>query len=132
MRRLAVAVALGLVLAAGSAHAGTAPTSPVYDSKGRIVQTPLAPPQQPQRLTEQKAVAILLAVPNVHSWLQRYPKKGIDTSAEYSDQYRDWTVSVTSPLAGEIAKGRVDDQTGGVTEAWTGPQVAWGMARGSP
>ena len=24
------------------------------------------------------------------------------------------------------------DPTGAVTEAWTGPQVAWGMARGSP
>ena len=26
----------------------------------------------------------------------------------------------------------VFDPTGAVTEAWTGPQVAWGMARGSP
>jgi hypothetical protein len=32
--------------------------------------------------------------------------------------------------AGEIASGRVDDRTGAVTEAWTGPQVAWKMARG--
>jgi hypothetical protein len=34
--------------------------------------------------------------------------------------------------AGEIANGKVDDATGVVLEAWTGPQVAWGMARGSP
>ena len=33
--------------------------------------------------------------------------------------------------AGEIATGRVTDR-GAVTEAWTGPQVAWKMARGSP
>ena len=26
--------------------------------------------------------------------------------------------------------GKVDDRTGAVTEAWTGPQVAWSMARG--
>src|SRR5205807_4542673 len=32
--------------------------------------------------------------------------------------------------AGEIATGRVDDATATVTEAWTGPQVAWKMARG--
>jgi hypothetical protein len=32
--------------------------------------------------------------------------------------------------AGQIADGRVDDKTGAVTEAWTGPQVAWKMARG--
>ncbi len=30
----------------------------------------------------------------------------------------------------EIAEGKVDDLTGQVTEAWTGPQVAWKMARG--
>ena len=34
--------------------------------------------------------------------------------------------------AGEIAQGTVVDASGAVTEAWTGPQVAWGMARGSP
>jgi hypothetical protein len=33
--------------------------------------------------------------------------------------------------AGEIAKGKVDDVTRRVTEAWTGPQVAWTMARGN-
>ena len=32
--------------------------------------------------------------------------------------------------AGQIATGRVDDGSGEVTEAWTGPQVAWKMARG--
>ena len=32
--------------------------------------------------------------------------------------------------AGEIARGRVDDDTKQVLEAWTGPQVAWSMARG--
>jgi hypothetical protein len=33
--------------------------------------------------------------------------------------------------AGEIATGKVDDRTRTVTEAWTGPQVAWKMARGT-
>src|SRR5439155_23706795 len=32
--------------------------------------------------------------------------------------------------AGEIAQGKVDDRSTRVTEAWTGPQVAWKMARG--
>jgi hypothetical protein len=41
-------------------------------------------------------------------------------------------VNVFSGRAGEIATGTVDDATGAVTEAWTGPQVAWRMARGSP
>ena len=32
--------------------------------------------------------------------------------------------------AGQIATGKVDDATSVVLEAWTGPQVAWRMARG--
>jgi hypothetical protein len=39
-------------------------------------------------------------------------------------------VKVWSGKAGQIALGKVDDATGAVTEAWTGPQVAWKMARG--
>ena len=41
-------------------------------------------------------------------------------------------MSVWWGQAGEIATGKVDDTSGAVTEAWTGPQVAWKMARGSP
>ena len=37
---------------------------------------------------------------------------------------------VWSGRAGEIALGKVDDADGHVIEAFTGPQVAWGMARG--
>ena len=43
-----------------------------------------------------------------------------------------WTVKIWWGSAGEIAQGTVVDATGYVVEAWTGPQVAWGMARGSP
>jgi hypothetical protein len=43
-----------------------------------------------------------------------------------------WTVHVWSGEAGEIATGKVADGSGRVTEAWTGPQVAWKMARGYP
>ncbi len=43
-----------------------------------------------------------------------------------------WTVNVFSGRAGEIATGTVDDATGAVLTAYTGPQVAWGMARGGP
>lgn len=39
---------------------------------------------------------------------------------------------VWSGEAGEIAQGTVDDADGRVVEAWTGPQVAWQMARGRP
>jgi hypothetical protein len=40
-------------------------------------------------------------------------------------------VKVWSGEAGQIAQAIVEDSTGLVGEAWTGPQVAWKMARGS-
>jgi hypothetical protein len=51
--------------------------------------------------------------------------------AELDEERGTWTVHVWWKDAGEIATGKVDDGTGEVTEAWTGPQVAWKMARGS-
>jgi hypothetical protein len=124
-----VPVAVLLVLVPG-ALAATAPTQPVYDGDGRLTQTPLAPVQQPKRLTEKRALAIFLANPKVHDWLKRYPTKDRVTQTEYSDKFRNWTVKIWWGKAGEIATGRVDDATGVVTEAWTGPAVAWKMARG--
>ena len=52
------------------------------------------------------------------------------TDGTFDARRGDWTVGVWWGAAGEIALGRVDDGTGAVTEAWTGPQVAWKMARG--
>jgi hypothetical protein len=72
-------------------------------------------------------IARFLAYPKVRDWLKRYPPKP-ETDATYSLGV--WTVNVWSGKAGEVAKGTVDDTSGAVTEALTGPQVAWGMARG--
>jgi hypothetical protein len=90
--------------------------------------TPIPPP----KLTEHKAVARFLAEGKVADWLGRYPRRDVVTEAKFDDLTRDWTVNVFYDPAGEIATGRVDDLTGTVEEAWTGPQVAWPMARGSP
>jgi hypothetical protein len=130
VRRVVLAAVAALALAP-AATAATTPTLPVYDSRGRIVATPFAPPA-PKHLTEARAEAIFLAYPKVRDWLTRYPAKGRTVTAEYSKQYGNWTVKVWWGDAGEIAMGRVVDDTGYVTEAWTGPQVAWGMARGGP
>jgi hypothetical protein len=65
----------------------------------------------------------------VRSWLKRYPKN-VTTDASYNQTTLSWTVNVYFGRAGEIATGSVDDASGAVTEAWTGPQVAWRMARG--
>jgi hypothetical protein len=71
---------------------------------------------------------IFLTYHKVASWLDRYPQKGRTTDATYAKG--SWKVNVWWGVAGEIATGRVDDRSGAVTEAWTGPQVAWKMARG--
>jgi hypothetical protein len=66
----------------------------------------------------------------VADWLDRYPKRGRVTDADFDEEARSWRVKVWWGDAGQIADGRVDDATEQVTEAWTGPQVAWKMARG--
>jgi hypothetical protein len=129
LRRAAAAAGL-VLLALAPAAAAAPPAAPVYDGQGRLVQTPFAPVAPKQALTEARATAAFLAAPKVKSWVGRYPKSSLVKEATYDKTYRDWDVKVWSGPAGEIASGRVDDLSGAVTEAWTGPQVAWAMARG--
>ena len=85
-----------------------------------------------RNLTEQRAERIFLANHKVADWLDRYPERGRTLDAAYRRKTDDWEVQVWWGPAGEIAKGLVEDRRGTVTEAWTGPQVAWKMARGYP
>jgi hypothetical protein len=128
MRRALLAL-LAVAVLAPAAQAAT-PTRPVYDSKGRLVQAPFAPTVEPATLTEQRATTLFLADKKVADWLDRYPRDGRVTDATFDKERRDWEVGVWWSDAGQIATGRVDDSSGEVTEAWTGPQVAWKMARG--
>jgi hypothetical protein len=129
--------------AVAPAVSAAAPTSPVYDSSGRLVETPFAPSAAPRRLTKTRALAIFLRDDKVADWLDRYPQRGRITDVAYQpDAARCtsgtdgacWEVKIWWKLgkrdAGQIADGRVEDRIGRVTEAWTGPQVAWKMARG--
>ncbi|MDQ3823563.1 MAG: hypothetical protein M3321_10020 [Actinomycetota bacterium] len=129
MRAALVAFVLAFVCVP-VAYAAT-PTAPVYDSEGRVVETPFAPVRPPAALTEKRATDIFLHHPKVVDWLKRYPKV-VRYDAAFDEEYRYWQVHVWSGDAGEVATGRVDDASGVVTEAWTGPQVAWKMARGGP
>ena len=109
--RVGLALALFLLAAVPSAQAAT----------------PLPPP----RLTEERAVEIALEEDGVAAWVSRYPADSLVTDAEYDREFRDWTVKAWSGPAGQIVLARVDDLTGLVEDAWTGPQVAWPMARGN-
>ena len=86
---------------------------------------------QDRRLTEARAERIFLNSEKVRDWLDRYPEQGRTVDAEYREQQRDWEVHVWWREAGEIATGTVSDRSGSVVEVWTGPQVAWKMARGA-
>ena len=118
------------MLAAGaSAAAPAGVTGPVYDEQGRLLETPFVPPEEASRLTEGQATDILLRHPKVRDWLARYPPDP-ETDAEYRPAQDEWVVKAWSGRAGQVVLGKVDDETGAVREAWTGPQVAWTMARG--
>lgn len=124
---------LAFVALTAPARAGT--TAPTQGSTATTSATtspvPAAPVPSPgqARLTSAAATRLFLDQGKVAAWMRRYPPK-VQTSATYENGT--WTVNVYWGDAGEIATGKVDDITGAVTEAWTGPQVAWGMARGSP
>ncbi len=130
MRRVVLAL-VAVAVVTPAAHAATTTTGPVYDSKGRLGQA-FAPTVATPKLNEKRATAIFLRNHKVADWLDRYPTRDRVTDATYVKDLDDWKVGVWWGSAGQIASGRVDDQTGVVTEAWTGPQVAWKMARGSP
>ena len=94
-----------------------------------LILAPSALAAEPQ-LSEEDATRAFLQHDKVTDWLDRYPARGIVDNAELDKERGTWTVHVWSGEAGEIATGKVDEDTGEVTEAWTGPQVAWKMARG--
>src|SRR3954465_6225333 len=116
-RALALAVAALALLA-----------PPLALAKGKPLPAPNQPPSP--RLTKAQVTSIFLADRKVAAWLNRYPHK--DRTVETTFKRSVWTVKVWWGAAGEIATGKVDDTSGAVTEAWTGPQVAWKMARGYP
>jgi hypothetical protein len=81
------------------------------------------------RLTAAKVLRIAAADPRVKAELARHPKA---ESYEYTKGALTWQVSWfsdTKPQR-ELLQVYVDDNTGAVTQAWTGFQVAWTMARG--
>ena len=126
------ALAVALLAPSAFASTSTGSTGPVFDGKGHLVQTPLVPQGKRSSLTQEQAFRTFERYPKVSAWLSRYPHSGRSHEATYDAKTGEWTVKIWWGKAGEIAQGTVVDATGEVTEAWTGPQVAWGMARGSP
>jgi hypothetical protein len=104
-----------------------APAALAADKPPKLAPS-LRPPEP--RLAKTEVTRIFLRYGKVASWLDRYPQTRRTTETTYKNG--SWTVKVWWGKAGEIATGHVDDHSGAVTDAWTGPQVAWKMARGYP
>ncbi len=122
-----VAAAALAAPAPGLAQAPSRPPAPAGTTG--LVDSPFPRDESDARLSEAAAVELFLADSKVTGWLARYPPRPT-TDASYESATGRWRVHVWSGAAGEVATGRVDDASGRVVEAWTGPQVAWKMARG--
>ncbi len=107
-------------------------TDQVYDEDGNLIETPFVPPPPEPLLTESDVLARVYRQEKVASWADRYPADEIREEASFDGERGVWEVKVWAEGdAGQIVRAKVEDDSGRVTEAWTGPQVAWSMARGS-
>jgi hypothetical protein len=129
---LVAVVAAALALAFAAPAGAQAPGGPVYDSGGNLIETPFVPGDEPRpRLRDEQAIRLALADPKVADWVERYRGRKLTRQATFDAGDDIWEVKVWAPgEAGQIVLAKVDDETTAVTEAWTGPQVAWKMARG--
>jgi hypothetical protein len=118
-RLLGGALALLLVLLAAAAPASA------QDLKFPPTQDK---PPKGYRLSAQKVIRIADGEPKV---IAEKRKRGVLLPTAYTKGFGRWQVSYFQGKF-ERAQVLVDDPTGAVLEAWTGPQVAWRMARGEP
>jgi len=119
-RRLLAVAVCALVVAPAAAAATTS---------GPVFTAPVVKAGHPT-LTKAAALKITVADPKVAAWLARYPEQGRTEQETFNNTNRTWTVQIWWGSAGEIVETSIDDASGAVLFAYTGPQVAWGMARG--
>jgi len=121
-RRLARLIGLAVALAA-AALAGAVPAA----AAERLTR-PVLPDQAPAgyRLTPNRAIALADRTAEVREERSARPRLA---ATAYTDGPGRWRVSYFDRRH-ERAQVMVDDRLGAVTEAWTGAQVSWRMARG--
>jgi hypothetical protein len=127
-----VAALLGVAVAPVMAPAkliSTAPSDPNQLSHvGSLAGTPPG-----HRLAGAQAQAIAARSAKVKEALRKDPKAKPEVFLKGPN---DWQVSWFTPGKGkahrEVAQVKVNDASGQIVEAWSGPQVAWTMARGYP
>ena len=88
------------------------------------------------RYTSAEAAEIAAGLPEVREEQAKHPGAEIHATPRLQDGR--WEVSVLAPIAGqrdsfrEVAFVLLEDRSGEVLVAWTGPEVGWPMARGEP
>jgi hypothetical protein len=130
MRALLLALAL-LCVAASPAAAAKTVTKTVTEPNGLSTPARLDRPPAGHKLTGERVRAIAGRIAKVDDERRKYPHADVAVFLKGASR---WQVSFydTHRHGKEIAQVTVDDLTGAVLEAWTGPQVAWTMARGYP
>ncbi len=137
---LATVVALALAAPAAGATTAASTTTPGVATGLPTVSTAQDPnaltrpdslDEKPplHQLTGRQAQRIAEAVPKVIKERAKHKTTTVDVFEKGQTR---WQVSFYDSEHHEIAQVTIDDATGTVSEAWTGPQVAWTMARGYP
>jgi hypothetical protein len=130
----AIAALLGaavlLLLGVADAKAARAVTT-ATDPNAPVLVTSLHRPPAGFRLTAAAVERLAARVPKIVDEVRRHPNL---KPYEYTKGPGQWQVSwfTPGPDGKELAQVYVDDASRKVTQAWTGFQVAWTMARGYP
>ncbi len=135
MRRWATAAALlvALLLAAAPAavaqSSASASQSPATRTDPNALTSPPSLTERPplRKRTGEEVRATAEAIPKIREARAEHPRS---TSRVFLKGVDRWQVSFYARDGGEIGQVTIQDATGAVLEAWTGPQVAWTMARG--
>jgi hypothetical protein len=122
----ALAALFALLWCTGASAAGTTGTS-AFPALQNIPKSQTEPPAG-YKLTPLQAIALAERNPVIRAERKKHP--GLDAEA-YTSSPGHWQVSYFE-RGKELAQASVDDRARLVTEAWTGHQVAWRMARGYP
>jgi hypothetical protein len=111
----------------------TRPSKTITESSSAtpVLVTQMGKPPAGYRMTAAQVLRIASRDPRVRAELRRHPKA---VAYEYTKGPGQWQVSWfshTKPQT-ELLQVYISDSDGQVTQAWTGFQVAWSMARGYP
>jgi hypothetical protein len=131
LAKTAALVALAVVLLSAPSARARSNTTTATDPNTPVLVTTRDRPPAGYRLTAAQAERIATRSAVIRKELRRHPKA---IPYEYTKGPGRWQVSwfSTGRVQKELAQVYVADATGTVTEAWTGFQVAWTMARGYP